>query len=165
MQPRGRRYAEPVGVSIRRLGPGDEGVLAWLATEAADFDLAGASEPDEPLPPDVAAAYLADPAVLHWVAELEGEVVGELLGHVLRLPHGAGRELLLYSIGVRERHRRAGVGRALVDELTRWARAEGIPEVWVLADNPGAEAFYAACGFVRGGPGDQGVLYLLDTSG
>jgi hypothetical protein len=33
----------------------------------------------------------------------------------------------------------------------------------VLADNPGAEAFYAACGFERGGEGEQGVLMLLKS--
>jgi hypothetical protein len=32
--------------------------------------------------------------------------------------------------------------------------------VWVLADNPGAEAFYAACGFRRGDDDEQGVLML-----
>ncbi|MEZ5101772.1 MAG: GNAT family N-acetyltransferase [Thermoleophilia bacterium] len=153
-----------MGVSIRRLGPGDEGVLAWLAALADEFDLPGASEPEAPLGPDAAAAYLADAAVLHWVAEADGGVVGELLCHVLPLPSGAGREVLLYSIGVHQRHRRAGIGRALLDELLRWARGAGIPDVWVLADNPGAEAFYAACGFERGGERDQGVVYLLDTS-
>ena len=34
-------------------------------------------------------------------------MLGELLGHVLWLPFGVGRELLLYSIGVR-RDNRAG---------------------------------------------------------
>jgi len=34
----------------------------------------------------------------------------------------------------------------------------------VLADNPGAEAFYAACGFERGAANEQGVLMLLNTS-
>jgi N-acetylglutamate synthase-like GNAT family acetyltransferase len=100
--------------------------------------------------------------VLHWVAERDGDVVGELLCHVLPLPFGAGRELLLYSIGVREGERRRGVGAALVAAMTAWMREAGVPEAWVLADNPGAEAFYAACGFVRGGPHDQGVLMLLD---
>ena len=98
--------------------------------------------------------------MLHWVAEEDGRVVGELLCHLLRLPSGTGRELLLYSIGVRESHRRQGVGRALVEVMLRWMRDEGIPEVWVLADNPGAEAFYAACGFRRGGDDEQGVLML-----
>ena len=39
-------------------------------------------------------------------------------------------------------------------------RDERVPEVWVLADNPDAEAFYAACGFRRGDADEQGVLML-----
>jgi hypothetical protein len=39
----------------------------------------------------------------------------------------------------------------------------GVPLVWVLADNPDAEAFYAASGFERGGEGDQRILMLLET--
>jgi GNAT superfamily N-acetyltransferase len=101
--------------------------------------------------------------VLHWWRR-GGRVVGELLCHLLRLPSGAGRELLLYSIGVREADRRRGVGRALVRHMREWAKGQGVPEIWVLADNPDAEAFYSACEFVRGGPNDQGVLMLLDTS-
>jgi hypothetical protein len=48
--------------------------------------------------------------------------------------------------------------------MLRWMREEGVPEVWVLADNPGAEAFYAACGFVPGGEGEQGVLMVLNAA-
>jgi GNAT superfamily N-acetyltransferase len=147
--------------TTRRLGAGDEPVLAFLAAEAPDFDLAGRSSPEPPLLADEAARYLADPSVLHWVAEDGGRVVGELLCHVLRLPSREGRELLLYSIGVRAGDRRRGAGTALVEEMIRWMRSEGVPEVWVLADNSGAEAFYAACGFERGGENDQGVLMLL----
>jgi len=151
--------------SIRRLGPGDEGLLASIAGEADDFDLPGASAPEPPLPPDEATAYLTDPSVLHWVAEEEGVLVAELLCHVLRLPSGNGRELLLYAIGVRSARRRRGVGTALVAEMLRWAREAGIHEVWVLADNPGAEAFYAAAGFVRGGEGEQGVVMVRRVPG
>jgi GNAT superfamily N-acetyltransferase len=143
---------------IRRLGPGDEDLLARIAREADDFDLAGESEPEEPLSPADAAAYLTDPAVVHWVAEDDGILVGELLCQVLRLPSGAGRELLLYSIGVRAANRRRGVGTALLRTMFGWARAEGIECVWVVADNPGAEAFYAACGFTRG-EGDTDPVY------
>jgi GNAT superfamily N-acetyltransferase len=150
--------------SVRRLGAGDEPVLALLAEEAPDFDLAGRSAPEPPLAASDAAAYLADVNVLHWVAAADGEIVGELLCHLLRLPSGAGRELLLYSIGVRSGHRRRGAGRALVDEMLRWAEAARVPEVWVLADNPGAEAFYAACGFARGADSEQGVLMLRRTA-
>jgi hypothetical protein len=48
--------------------------------------------------------------------------------------------------------------------MLRWMEREGVPEAWVLADNPGAETFYAACGFERGGENDQGVLMLLNTT-
>jgi GNAT superfamily N-acetyltransferase len=150
-------------MTIRRLGPGDEPVLALLAREAPEFDIAGRTAPEEPLPPGEAAAYLADPAVLHWVAEEDGRIVGELLCHLLRLPSRDGLELLLYSIGVRASHRRRGVGRALVEEMLRWMRAEGVREVWVLADNPGAEEFYAACGFRHDEEHEQGVLMLRDA--
>lgn len=152
-------------IAIRRLGPGDEAILERLAREAPDFDLADRSTPDDPLSPADAAAYLASELVLHWIAEEQGRVAGELLCHVLPMPHGAGRELLLYSIGVREGDRRRGVGRALVDAMTRWASGAGVREVWVLADNPGAEAFYEACGFVRGADHEQGVLWLLGVPG
>jgi GNAT superfamily N-acetyltransferase len=147
--------------AVRRLAAGDEPVLALLAEQAPDFDIAGRTSPERPLSSSDAAAYLADPGVVHWVAEEDGRVVGDLFCHLLLLPSGEGRELLLYSIGVRASDRRRGVGRTLVEEMLRWMKAEGVPEVWVLADNPGAEAFYAACGFERGGEGEQGVLMLL----
>jgi N-acetylglutamate synthase-like GNAT family acetyltransferase len=44
--------------------------------------------------------------------------------------------------------------------MFRWARANQIDEIWVLADNPDAEAFYAACGFRRGEADEQGLLML-----
>jgi GNAT superfamily N-acetyltransferase len=152
-----------MALTVRRLGLGDEPVLAVLAEEAPEFDLAGRTSTERPLSADDAAAYLADPAVLHWVAEDAGRVVGELLCHRLRLPSGEGQELLLYSIGVRASERRRGVGTALVRAMLGWMERAGVPEAWVLADNPGAEAFYAACGFRRGGEHDQGVLMLLDA--
>jgi aminoglycoside 3-N-acetyltransferase I len=148
-------------IAVRRLGPGDTETLALLARDAPDFDLADRSNPEPPLAPADAEAYLASPAVLHWAAEREGHVVGELLCHLLPMPSGAGRELLLYAIGVREAYRRQGVGRALIAEMRAWADRARLSDVWVLADNPEAEAFYAACGFRRGEDDEQGVLMLL----
>jgi hypothetical protein len=46
-------------------------------------------------------------------------VIGELLCHVLRMPSRQVRELLLYSIGVREGESRRGVGEALVEGMLR----------------------------------------------
>jgi GNAT superfamily N-acetyltransferase len=153
-----------MALTVRRLGAGDEAVLALLASEAPEFDIAGRTAPEQQLPAADAAAYLADLSVLHWVAEDDGRVVGELLCHDLRLPFGHGRELLLYSIGVREGHRRRGVGTALLREMIQWVELAAVAEVWVLADNAGAEAFYAACGFERGAEHEQGILMLLKST-
>lgn len=138
-------------------------MLTLLAEQADDFDLAGRTTPEDPLSENEAAAYLADPMVLHWVAEEDGRIVGEILCHLLRLPSGEGRELLLYAIGVRAGDRRRSAGTALIREMLCWMEDAGVPLAWVLADNPGAEAFYAASSFRHGGDGEQGVLMLLET--
>ena len=136
-----------MALAVRRLGPGDEPVLTMLATEDADFELEGRGAPLEPLDPEAARRYLANPAVLHWVAADDDVVVGDLYCIHLPLRSGAGSELLLYEIGVRTAWRKRGVGRALLAEMEAWMREHGVTEVWVLADNPGAVAFYRACGF------------------
>ena len=146
-------------ISIRLLGPGDEPALHVLADEDEDFDVAGRSSPRTRLTAEDASAYLADPSVLHWVAQEGDRVVGHLLCYVERRRAGDPRQLLLYEVGVRESHRRRGVGTALVEAMRNWMRVESVEKVWVLADNPGAEAFYAACGFIR----DADVLQLTLT--
>jgi GNAT superfamily N-acetyltransferase len=136
-------------VEIRRLGPGDEPILRMLAVEDADFDLAGRSAARQPLSDEDAAAYLGDSGVLHWVAAEDGSITGFLRAYVERRRAGAARQLHLYEMGVREGSRRRGVGTALVNAMLEWMADEGVGIAWVLADNPGAEAFYAACGFTR----------------
>jgi GNAT superfamily N-acetyltransferase len=138
-----------VAIEVRLLGPGDEAVLGRLAADEPDFDIAGRSEPAEPVSPADAAAYLADPAVLHWVAEDDGLVVGDLLCYVERRSTRTPRQLLLYEIGVRERYRRQGIGTRLLEAMRKWMEDESVEEGWVLADNPVAERFYASFGFVR----------------
>jgi GNAT superfamily N-acetyltransferase len=146
--------------TIRLLGAGDEGVLAKLAADEVSFDLDGRDpEPSRPLEPADAAAYLGDPAVLHWIAEDGERVIGFNLCYVLRRRSDASRELLLFEIGVHRDVRRQGVGRALIAAMREWMEQERVSLTWVLADNPGAEAFYAACGFVR--DDEQGVQMLL----
>jgi aminoglycoside 3-N-acetyltransferase I len=134
---------------IRRLGPSDEGVLEVLAADEQDFDLAERGGPRSAVTGADAAAYLSDPSVLHWVAEEDGVVIGHLLAYLERRRAGLPRQVLLYEIGVREAHRRRGVGTALVEAMREWMRTEDVAEAWVPADSGEAEAFYAACGFVR----------------
>jgi len=136
-----------VALSVRRLRPGDEGTLALLAREDADFDLEDRGKPIAPLGPEAARSFLAEPGIFACVAEEGGRPVGFLYGHRLLKRAGDPGEALLYEIGVRKNQRRHGVGRALVDALFAWMDELQLHEVWVLADNPGAAKFYAACGF------------------
>jgi ribosomal protein S18 acetylase RimI-like enzyme len=138
-------------LSIKRLGPGDDAVLELLAREDADFDLEGRGQPLEPLKPVMAQRYLANPAVLHWIAQVGDSVVGFLYGIHLPLRAGIGHEVLLYEIGVRQSYRRKGIGRALIGQLERWMQANGASVVWVSADNEVARDFYRACGFTLEG--------------
>ncbi len=139
-------------VMVRLLGPGDRPILELLALHNAAFDVDGRGAPQRVLKPAAAEAYLADPAILHWVAEQDGEVVGDLVCHVQRLSAQDQFELMLYDIGVRATHRRRGIGRRLVAAMNAWMADHRVTTVWVLADNPGAERFYGACGFQRDEP-------------
>lgn len=135
-----------MSVAIRRIGPDDEAVLALLARDEPDFDLDDRSAPSVPLPAAAARAFLGDANVLFWIAESADDVVGFLSCQIVRR-RDEPAELLLYEIGVRAAQRRHGVGRALVAAMNAWMAAHHVVEVWVLADNPGAVAFYRACGF------------------
>jgi ribosomal protein S18 acetylase RimI-like enzyme len=134
-------------VSIKRLGPGDEAILELLAREDADFDFEARGGELTPLKPGNAQRYLANPNVLHWVAQHEGEVTGFLCCSLVFLRSEPAKELLLYEIGVRSAWRRQGVGRALLTHMENWMQNNGVAEVWVCADNPTAVAFYRGCGF------------------
>jgi len=146
----GASGSHPARVLIRRLGPDDVAVLILLAREDEDFDIEGRGHERKPLSPEAARAFLADPRVLTWVAEVEGSVVGFLSAHHLRLRSGEGSEALLYEIGVREQLRLQGIGRALINALRAWMREAGVSYVWVLADSHEARRFYEACGFRLG---------------
>ncbi len=132
---------------MRRLGRGDEATIELLVRDDADFDVDGRGGDDEPLTAAEARAFLQEPAVLFWVAEAEGTIVGFLFCHVLPMRRRPARELLLYETGTRKDWRRKGVGSALMDAAFAYMKANGMSEVWVLADNDGAADFYRANGF------------------
>ena len=148
--------------AIRRLGSGDDWVLAELAREEAAFDAPGRGRARVAVGGAEAAAYFADPDVLHWVAEEDGALVGHLLCYVQRRRAADPVQVMLYEIGVRDSRRRRGIGRALVRELERWLEGAGVRSVWVLADDE-AEQFYAACGFTREDPQPIQMVRRLGT--
>jgi ribosomal protein S18 acetylase RimI-like enzyme len=148
-----------MAASVRRLDGSGVELLALLAREEPDFDVEGRSEPSEPLSRDAARAFLDDPNVLFFVAEDAGQLVGFLSCQLVRRRNDAP-ELLLYEIGVRATQRRRGVGRALIAAMNAWMDEHAVREVWLLADNDGAVAFYRACGFAV----DEGPAIYMTRS-
>lgn len=138
-------------VTVRRLGPGDEEVLVELARREADFAVNPHEPARAPVAGAAASAYLADPGVLHWVAEDGGQVVGHLLCYAQRRRASEPLQVLVYEIGVRRDLRRRGIGRRLVAELEEWMSEHGVASAWLLADHE-AVAFYEACGFTTADP-------------
>ncbi|MEO7996326.1 MAG: GNAT family N-acetyltransferase [Gemmatimonadaceae bacterium] len=141
-----------MSINIRRLTQDDLAVLQLLAAEDGDFDIDGRGEPIEPPDPVRAREYLSNPTVLFWVS-MDGDVItGFVQCLVLPIRTGRGREILVYEIGVRKAYRRIGIGIALMTHLESWMRENDVEEMWLAADNPGAERFYEACGYTRTGP-------------
>jgi ribosomal protein S18 acetylase RimI-like enzyme len=123
----------PPGISIRLLGPGDEGVVRELAT----YD--GPGDPQ---------ALLADPRTLMLVAFDDERPVGLVLAHELPRRHGLPSKLFVYEVDVAESHRRRGIASALLVRLGELARDRGIPVGFVLTepDNGPANALYRSAG-------------------
>jgi GNAT superfamily N-acetyltransferase len=92
-------------------------------------------------------AFLADPACLSFLALDDGRVVGSLYGYVLRRPESLRPKFFLYELDVLESHWRRGIGRQLVTEFLKEARAQNAQGAWVQAKSLDrrAQMFYEAC--------------------
>jgi RimJ/RimL family protein N-acetyltransferase len=143
-------------IVVRKAQPGDAGALVELAEAVA-------SEPGGWLISDgiwrtpgeerrfLRALRRYDDAAV-FVAELPTDgIVGRLsLG---RDPHPASRHVADLGLMVSERHRRRGIGTALLREAEEWARAVGVRklELHVFPHNDAAIQLYESCGFRREG--------------
>lgn len=93
----------------------------------------------------------------------ENEAVCGIAG-TLRDPENAGRAQLV-SMWVDPAHRRAGVGKALIDAVVEWNSARGVAELALMVTdvNVAAIAFYERLGFAKTGvteqyPNDPSIL-------
>jgi ribosomal protein S18 acetylase RimI-like enzyme len=122
---------------IRRLEPGDEPRLQELCRRFKDR-----------VPSDEqAASLLACENIYIWVAEVEAELAGFAYAYLLSRIDG-DTSVFLYELGVGERFRRRGLGRALVDRARVLAECTGALKMWVDTsyDNEAAKHTYAAAG-------------------
>ena len=84
------------------------------------------------------------------LAEHEAQPVGMAL---IRVSPGDSTSADLFAMWVRPTTRRAGVGRALVDAATAWAKSQGVTQIIlrVTEGNSPAERLYRSAGFVDTG--------------
>jgi len=143
---------------ITRLGPGDH----ELARELFAVMVAAFAEESTQLGDDYVDRLLAQGSFWALAAKLDGEVVGGLAAHVIPLTREERAELFVYDIAVAARHRRQGVGRALLGELRRLGDEAGIRVTFIAADEADADArdFYRALG----GAGSGVTLFTFGES-
>ena len=98
--------------------------------------------------------------VSHVVAERDGEVVGWGCFGQSRDEGEAPGVCELYALYVLPERVATGVGRALMEELTRRAAADGFErmQLWVLKENERARRFYAKAGFAPDGAEEPFVV-------
>jgi len=95
---------------------------------------------------------LSDAGTVVLLAESSGRIAGISVAYLMRLtggPHVRKRSATLDSIVVDEKHRRKGIGSALLKATEEWAREQGLADVRlnVIDANKGAIPFYAAHGY------------------
>ncbi len=96
--------------------------------------------------------YLAGGPLLSFIAELNGEVIGFLLGDVKSYEFGLAQSAWIETIGVSPDHQRDGVGRMLVSAFLDHCRRSNISNVQVLVrqDDRALHGFLDAMSFHRG---------------
>jgi GNAT superfamily N-acetyltransferase len=96
-----------------------------------------------------------------FLAFWEEEAAGFLTAHRLQRFDKRKAEVILYEIGVGENFRQKGIGKALIEEVEKWAKEVGADEVWVLTNksNIAANAMYKSAGGVTENPDE--IMYVF----
>lgn len=132
--------------------------LRWM--DAADDSVVAAAGAlfDGPPEPSWTSRFLAQPGHHLCLAYEDGQPAGFVSGVEMTHPD-KGTEMFLYELGVDERFRGRGAGRALVAALAQRARDRGCYGMWVLTDAENAAALrtYRSAGAV-----ERGAEVMLD---
>jgi putative acetyltransferase len=142
-------------LSIRGARREDAELLA--AAERAIARVPGrlASRPEE-IDDDAVRKMIVDLVDRGRGAFLVAERTGAVVGHAFLepLPLAVTSHVVRLTLAVHEGHQRQGVGRALINDLLRWARSDPRVEkveLQVRSSNEGAVALYRSLGFVEEG--------------
>jgi ribosomal protein S18 acetylase RimI-like enzyme len=96
-------------------------------------------------------------------AELDEELVGQVIGYILDRWDKDEPMLFLYSIDVAETYQRRGIGTALIEAVRRLGRAQGCSESFVFTNesNLAGMQLYQSTGAKRSNPDDV-VMFEYD---
>lgn len=144
-------------VTIRRVRRRDESAIARLWEALSEYHLA--LDDRMPVPAEGAAERYAarlierrnDPYTRAFVAEIEREVVGYVLGAVVDLHPDLFEHVesgYIADIYVDPAYRRRGIARMLLTAIRGWLAEQGVQHIeWqVAATNPAGTAFWEAVG-------------------
>jgi len=94
----------------------------------------------------------AENGVLARVAEMEGEVVGFMIGEIRRWEFGQPFCGWITALGTDPDHQRLGIGRRLLAELLDYYRDKDLREIRTIVEWPDGDLlkFFHSMGFVRG---------------
>ena len=114
---------------------------------------------DNPVDPEQARAFLADPLHEMVLAYDQDQAVGMASGSVLLHPD-KDPAMFIAEVGTRDGYTRRGIATALTDELIRIARARGCKSIWLGTETDN----HAAIGLYRKLGGDEitGVFFGWD---
>jgi aminoglycoside 3-N-acetyltransferase I len=92
--------------------------------------------------------FLLNPLNYLIVAEVDDDLAGFLLAHALQRLKQESYKMFIYEIDVAEKHRRKGVGTALINQVRRIVRDEKMMNAFVFTNysNEGAVEFYKNTG-------------------
>jgi ribosomal protein S18 acetylase RimI-like enzyme len=108
--------------------------LRWLVPADVDTVVAAGHLFDDDVRVTWARHFLAQPNHHLCVAFVDGEPAG-FVSAVETTHPDKGTEMFLYELGVDDRFRRRGIGRALVTAAAERARERGCYGMWVLTES------------------------------
>ena len=120
------------------------------AEDAALLDCVAAGVFDDPVDPARVVDYLADPGNLMVLAVAGDTVVGRVAAAIHRHVDKPA-DLYIDELTVADTHRRRGLARKLIAEVTGWASERGCADCWLAAEagNTIAQALYASLGTAK----------------